>query len=712
MNEFIQRLNEFSPLWAGALWRATWQGGLTIAGAWVLCRLWPRIPARVRCWLWRLAFAKLLVCFFWATPINLALLPASKPTATTATEAGQIPISPSADSPAPVEWLPSSLNQKDPARIAKPSVTTAVLVLWTLGVMAGVVGLAWRGWRVWRQLRESHLVDQDAIKADLIALLAQFGIRSRPKLRIADGLNTPLLAGWLRPTILLPESFLEDRSATQLRMMLAHELAHIKRHDLWWAWLPMAARVLFFFHPLVFLASKESRLTEEMAADELTVTAGRFPPVDYAGMLVEVAAELFPSPKEEMVIGVVGSRHTLKRRLIAMKNTCSMSNRRMIAAVTIIAAVGLGIIVPWRLTAQAPSPPPPGTTATGAPVQTEPTGATPSAQTGAAPTGQLQLELVSEPKDKAEVLVDAAGHYHYAGGELNLDQLVSELKTASAQGNQSGVRIQFDAKAPWPQAVALFDKLREAGISRVLITTRSDAPTGRQIFNIDFGVWRPNESRQTGAAAAGHEGDYWNAVGVPSNDDHTEADLKFASGEPSPIQVRMVNLGGGWSNAGLMGVKAPMLDTYNYPAGNQGGNSDVVLNGVPAGKYDFYIYGHTRGPVGYGDYTLIVGTHHYGRKTTSNKSDAIENATWVEGSQYVRFAGIKVAAGDKVEILIRPGGSLDLDGEANDIAPPAAAISAAAVRLRYITPPAAGRQPAARTWSDTTICGLQLVPAN
>jgi beta-lactamase regulating signal transducer with metallopeptidase domain len=112
-------------------------------------------------------------------------------------------------------------------------------------------------------------------------------------------------------------------------MMLAHELAHIKRHDLWWAWLPMAARVLFFFHPLVFLASKESRLTEEMAADELTVTAGRFPPVDYAGMLVEVAAELFPSPKEEMVIGVVGSRHTLKRRLIAMKHICSITGVRL-----------------------------------------------------------------------------------------------------------------------------------------------------------------------------------------------------------------------------------------------------------------------------------------------------------------------------------------------------------------------------------------------
>lgn len=198
-----------------------------------------------------------------------------------------------------------------------------------------------------------------------------------------------------------------------------------------------------------------------------------------------------------------------------------------------------------------------------------------------------------------------------------------------------------------------------------------------QTFNIDFGPWRPDPSEQVGPAAAGRAGDYWNTVGVPWNDAHTESDLRFATREPSPIQVEMINLGGGWSNSGQMGVKSPMLDNYNYPANNKGGDSKVILHRVPAGKYDVYVYGHATNPVYYGDYTLTVGNRNYGRKTTSHELDAVENTKWVEGSQYVKFIGVSVASGEKLEILIQPGGEVNISG---------------------------------RTVADAMICGLQLVP--
>jgi hypothetical protein len=99
-----------------------------------------------------------------------------------------------------------------------------------------------------------------------------------------------------------------------------------------------------------------------------------------------------------------------------------------------------------------------------------------------------------------------------------------------------------------------------------------------------------------------------------------------------------------------------MLDTFNYPANNRGGNSQVILHQVPPGKYDLYIYGDNPVPLYYGDYTLTVGGRSYGRKTTFQEGDSGQSTEWVEGSQYVKFAGVKVAPGDKVEILIRPGG--------------------------------------------------------
>ena len=181
---------------------------------------------------------------------------------------------------------------------------------------------------------------------------------------------------------------------------------------------------------------------------------------------------------------------------------------------------------------------------------------------------------------------------------------------------------------------------------------------GPQPLNIDFGVWKPNPSSQTGPAAAGHAGDFWNAVAVPSNNAHTESGLKFANGDPSTITVEMLNLGGGWHNDGRMGVKAPMLNTFNYPLNNRGGNSRVILAQVPPGKYDLYVYGHKPEPKYYGDYTLTVGDRSYGRKTTFHEDDAGQKAEWVEGWQYVKFTGVTVASGDDIEMLIRPGGEI------------------------------------------------------
>jgi tRNA A-37 threonylcarbamoyl transferase component Bud32 len=200
-----------------------------------------------------------------------------------------------------------------------------------------------------------------------------------------------------------------------------------------------------------------------------------------------------------------------------------------------------------------------------------------------------------------------------------------------------------------------------------------------QRFNVDFGPWRTNKSEQVGPAAAGEAGDFWNTVAVPNNDAHTESGLKSATGGPSPIGVEMLNLGGNWNASGSMGVQSPMLDTFNYPADNHGGDAKVILHHVPPGKYQIFIYGHGTEPLYYGDYELAVGKRRYGRMTTSHNTDAIQNTNWVEGSQYVCFRGVTVAPGENVMVLIRAGG-------------PSAT-------------------PGGRMVSDAMICGLQLIPA-
>src|SRR5947209_643236 len=63
--------------WSEGFVRACWQGGLFILVVWLVCRLFTRLPAAARHWLWWLACLKLIFSLFWATPFDLPILPMS-----------------------------------------------------------------------------------------------------------------------------------------------------------------------------------------------------------------------------------------------------------------------------------------------------------------------------------------------------------------------------------------------------------------------------------------------------------------------------------------------------------------------------------------------------------------------------------------------------------------------------------------------------------
>ena len=72
------------------------------------------------------------------------------------------------------------------------------------------------------------------------------------------------------------------------RQVLAHELAHVKRADLFWDWFPAIARMLFFFHPVAHWAAGRILLERELACDQIAMNLSDRGPAHYARMLVRV----------------------------------------------------------------------------------------------------------------------------------------------------------------------------------------------------------------------------------------------------------------------------------------------------------------------------------------------------------------------------------------------------------------------------------------
>ena len=102
---------------------------------------------------------------------------------------------------------------------------------------------------------------------ELVASLAgRMGLRSMPRLRIAHFLKSPAAAGSFRPLILVPASYLAGTTPQHLEAVLAHELAHIRRHDYFVNLVQCAAETLLFYHPVVWWLSRQMRAERRMLA--------------------------------------------------------------------------------------------------------------------------------------------------------------------------------------------------------------------------------------------------------------------------------------------------------------------------------------------------------------------------------------------------------------------------------------------------------------
>jgi beta-lactamase regulating signal transducer with metallopeptidase domain len=144
-----------------------------------------------------------------------------------------------------------------------------IVALWAAGTsvlsLRLVLGLAW----IHRLRHAPQAAANPAWQARLDALAAHFGLRRAVVLRLVDDLDSPVSAGWLRPVVLLPTALLTRMPVDLIEALLAHELAHIRRHDYLVNLLQNAVEALLFYHPVTWWLSRRIRIEREQIADQL-----------------------------------------------------------------------------------------------------------------------------------------------------------------------------------------------------------------------------------------------------------------------------------------------------------------------------------------------------------------------------------------------------------------------------------------------------------
>jgi beta-lactamase regulating signal transducer with metallopeptidase domain/protocatechuate 3,4-dioxygenase beta subunit len=144
-------------------------------------------------------------------------------------------------------------------------------------------------------------------------LCETLGIRGRVSLLESDRVSIPLVAGWLRPAVIIPKSLVRSARPDLIDMVLLHELAHVRRNDFAWNLTYKFVRLFYWPNPLIWPAGRLIGALREQACDDLCVHAlgGA---AAYRASLLEVAAGLVRRP--ELSLGLAFARATnLARRL-------------------------------------------------------------------------------------------------------------------------------------------------------------------------------------------------------------------------------------------------------------------------------------------------------------------------------------------------------------------------------------------------------------
>jgi len=144
------------------------------------------------------------------------------------------------------------------------------VAVWLAGVVAFSIRL-FGGWRFTAQLRSASLAAPAEWQRTLEQIALKVKTSAPVRLLISPLVDVPTVIGWLRPVILVPIGALTGLPADQITALLAHELAHIRRHDYLANILQSVAEALLFYHPAVWWVSGQIRAERELCCDDLAV---------------------------------------------------------------------------------------------------------------------------------------------------------------------------------------------------------------------------------------------------------------------------------------------------------------------------------------------------------------------------------------------------------------------------------------------------------
>jgi beta-lactamase regulating signal transducer with metallopeptidase domain len=198
-----------------------------------------------------------------------------------------------------------------------------VVTLWLAGIVGLSIRLAVGSLRVRSMCRRGTSSPPDRWQEMAESLCEKLRVSRPVRVLQSTIAEVPTVVGWLRPVILLPATALTGFSPDQLRVLLAHEVAHIRRHDYIINLLQTAIETVFFYHPAVWWLSSRIRQEREHCCDDMAVAVCG--DETFYAKTLHALAELSAPPQQLAVAARGGQLLPRIQRLVGIRRQTELS---------------------------------------------------------------------------------------------------------------------------------------------------------------------------------------------------------------------------------------------------------------------------------------------------------------------------------------------------------------------------------------------------
>ena len=218
-------------------------------------------------------------------------------------------------------------------------VMEVILFVWFVGAIVFAMWHFYCYRRFTKQLwADSIPVPEDAEAAASLSLCkAALGIHGEVKLMQNRKIASPMLVGLFRPMILLPTS---NMQGIDLKLLLTHELTHLKRKDLWVKMLALAAGTLHWFNPLVHVLRKDVSTWGELSCDEALASEMSHEERKLYGEAILNTLDIHSGINTAFCSSLCESKKHIERRLTMLLNVKKTKKHIAIFAVVALLAIG------------------------------------------------------------------------------------------------------------------------------------------------------------------------------------------------------------------------------------------------------------------------------------------------------------------------------------------------------------------------------------